>query len=376
MTGKPKRTKVNGNDRWYVDGRKQGLGRKFFETKEAADDFQAQVNRTPILKSIDPLVDRNVTLEALGDLWLEQEKGTWRPSTHALYSEDLKKRILPCPLGDKVLGDVKVRDIGPGHVERLVRWLASEGFAPNTIRNALRIMSTLLERAVSRQLLTANPISKELQKALRPFTRVAKANQEPKAFSDEQRAAFLAIPSPYHDMYVTGFATGLRPGELAGLQFEDYQGTSLRIERTLLQRGGTGPTKTGAVRHVDVGTALGALLTRIKRERVTRDLRGSDFFFVTASGRPVVKSIIVRDFKRCVKAAGLPENLTPHSMRHSFACWHIAKGRNAKWLQQQMGHSSITMTLDLYGGWFKLHEAGAADDLAASIFGNSVGNNG
>jgi integrase len=61
-------------------------------------------------------------------------------------------------------------------------------------------------------------------------------------------------------------------------------------------------------------------------------------------------------------------------MRHSFACWHIAKGRNAKWLQQQLGHSSITITFDVYGDWFKLNDSEAADDLATGLLGNAAGN--
>jgi len=51
------------------------------------------------------------------------------------------------------------------------------------------------------------------------------------------------------------------------------------------------------------------------------------------------------------KAGFSGTSFSPHSIRHSFACWHIARGCNVKWLQQQMGHASITVTLDVYGDW-------------------------
>jgi integrase len=90
---------------------------------------------------------------------------------------------------------------------------------------------------------------------------------------------------------------------------------------------------------------------------------------------PFDQSNVGHDFRRMLRLAGLADTgLSSHSMRHSFACWHIQRGRNAKWLQQQLGHSSIAITYDVYGDWFKLHDTEAADDLAAGLLGNAAGN--
>jgi integrase len=56
-------------------------------------------------------------------------------------------------------------------------------------------------------------------------------------------------------------------------------------------------------------------------------------------------------------------------MRHTFACIHIAKGCQPKWLQQQMGHSSISVTLDRYADWWNLEDHEAAERLGALIDG-------
>jgi integrase len=80
-----------------------------------------------------------------------------------------------------------------------------------------------------------------------------------------------------------------------------------------------------------------------------------------------------------LRRAGLEDTgLSSHSMRHSFACWHIVRGRNSKSIQQQLGHATITITItyDVYGDAFRLHDEHAADDLAAGLLGNNVGNAG
>ena len=189
-----------------------------------------------------------------------------------------------------------------------------------------------------------------------------------------------------------GFLTGARLGELRGLQLDDVQTNlvdgrrvrQLRIARSL-GRGSTrvpvaGPTKSGKVRFVDVGSDLGMLLDRLQAERPRLALKHAwrpvpPWVFVTSAGHPFDHAAVHRDFVTMVQRAGLGSTgFSPHSMRHSFASWHIARGRNAKWVQQQLGHATIGITLDLYADSFKLSDAQAADTLGTALLGNTVGN--
>ena len=61
-------------------------------------------------------------------------------------------------------------------------------------------------------------------------------------------------------------------------------------------------------------------------------------------------------------------------MRHSFATWHIARGRHAKWVSQQLGHAKISITLNLYAKWFAQVDTQAADALGSVLLGNGFGN--
>jgi integrase len=141
-----------------------------------------------------------------------------------------------------------------------------------------------------------------------------------------------------------------------------------------------GPTKSGATPWVDVGRDVGGLLDRIKADRAKLALAHAwrpvpPWLFVTGNGRPFDHATVRKDFGRMLRVAGLDGlELSPHSMRHSFACWHIAEGRNPKWIQQQLGHASITITFDIYGDHFKLHDTEAADALGEGLLGNTAGN--
>jgi integrase len=68
---------------------------------------------------------------------------------------------------------------------------------------------------------------------------------------------------------------------------------------------------------------------------------------------------------RVRKLAGLPEHFTPHSLRHTFGSLLIAAGVSPAYVQQQMRHASIQMTVDVHGSWPSRSE-GAVDALSAN----------
>ena len=97
--------------------------------------------------------------------------------------------------------------------------------------------------------------------------------------------------------------------------------------------------------------------------------------FVTGNGTPYSERFVLRDFTRILHLAGLEGyEYTPHSMRHHFAVFHIMRRASPKWIQQQMGHSSIKVTFDTYGDWFRLYDQQAADEMGAALLGPGNGN--
>jgi integrase len=262
--------------------------------------------------------------------------------------------------------------------------MAADNFSPNTTRLTLIIFSTLLDRAVARHLLVANPITKDLRRELSPYV-TPTDDGVPKAFTHAQAQQFLAVTAAHsrlHDFYVTGFTSGARLGELLGLQLDDLQGRTLRIARSLepspVLSPVFGPTKSGKIRFVDVGTDLHALLTRIASTRPALALRKGwrpvpSLVFVTSHGTPFSRQAVRTDFRAALRRANLEDSgLTVHSLRHSFATWHVERRCDPKWLQAQLGHASIAITLDLYAKHATLSDHQAADALGAALLGNDL----
>ena len=113
----------------------------------------------------------------------------------------------------------------------------------------------------------------------------------------------------------------------------------------------------------------------VAAEQELRSKFGPWLFFPDLSATPTPKDeqrtykTISRAMTRALKAAGLPGRFTPHSLRHSFGSLLIAAAVSPAYVQQQMGHTSIAMTVDVYGSWLPIRVDGAVDRLAAATSG-------
>jgi hypothetical protein len=81
--------------------------------------------------------------------------------------------------------------------------------------------------------------------------------------------------------------------------------------------------------------------------------------------------VIQRAFELACKAAGLPGHLTPHSLRHTFASLLLSDGVSPAYVQRMLGHSSIRLTVDLYGRWLPMTNRAAVDRLDETAGGAS-----
>jgi integrase len=73
--------------------------------------------------------------------------------------------------------------------------------------------------------------------------------------------------------------------------------------------------------------------------------------FCTDAGTPLDESRVRKIFSKVLKRAELPPHFSPHCLRHSFASLLLQQGESPQYVQEQLGHSSITLTVDLYGRW-------------------------
>jgi hypothetical protein len=129
----------------------------------------------------------------------------WRLGTERIYRDHLL-RLLPFRFGSgpsDVLGELRVRDVHAGHVEAVIKTMAADGFAPNTTRLTLILLTTLLDRAVARGLLPSMPVTKDLRRELAPYV-TPTTDDAGKVFTQAQAQQFLAVTkkhSALHGLY-------------------------------------------------------------------------------------------------------------------------------------------------------------------------------
>ncbi len=167
------------------------------------------------------------------------------------------------------------------------------------------------------------------------------------------RAALTHFPECY-PLLLCAIHTGLRSGELAGLQWcdIDWNGKFITVRNNLVRSRNNG-TKTDKTRRVDMSDTLLEELSNLKRHRQEKWLsRGKNeiprWVFCSREGNPVdMHNLKNRVFFKCLEKAE-SRRIRFHD-RHCFASMRIQDGQSLKYVSDQLGHSSIKMTADVYG---------------------------
>jgi integrase len=226
-----------------------------------------------------------------------------------------------------------------------------------------------------------------------------KSAVEVPAFDADQAGRFLAAAQQHSPEHYPAFATmmlaGLRVGEALAVTPEriDIAKRTLRVDA---QVGGT--LKDDEPRTVDLAAPLVSILAALVETRSNGSTRPK---VVTIAGSPQeaqpaaragpwrfypelglaptgkdeqrVYKNMARAFARLLRLAGLPAHQTPKSLRHTFGSGLISRGVSPAYVQEQMGHSSIEITVDVYGSSLPMKAPGAVDALAAAVLPSSDG---
>ncbi len=162
-----------------------------------------------------------------------------------------------------------------------------------------------------------------------------------------------------------GLFAGLRRGEIFGLQWQDFAGARLTIRRSVYQGVVTTPKTDKSARVVDLPqNVLGAL----ERHREASPGLSSDFVFHTRTGTPTYPDKWYRrKFSAIRERAGLRSSIGLHALRHTYASLLIDQGESPKYVSAQLGHASISITMDRYGHLFQKTSETAMSNLDQTI---------
>jgi len=298
--------------------------------------------------------DRSQTVDEYLRDWLSSKVANGlRATTERSYRMHIDRYISPA------IGGVRLRDVRPPHVERVLRFAATPKATgktpgPATIRRIHATMRSAFASAKRQRYLPYNPaVDVELPKASRPRV-------QPWEPGELGRFLDQAARDPLSALFEVAAFTGLRRGELLGLQWEDVdvERSRLTVRRQIVQLGHetrVGPVKTssGQDRVVDLDAAtVAALLAHRLRQEQYRTVMGagwveSGHVFTREDGSTLDPHWVTKRFREvCVQAGVRPIRL--HDLRHGQASLMLAAGVPMAVVSKRLGHSSLAITSDTY----------------------------
>lgn len=292
---------------------------------------------------------RDMTVGAWFGYWIENVKeGNVKTRTLQNYKDRYSHNIAPY-IGGMLLPDVK-----PMHCQNVLNQMAKEGYCSSTIGLTKITMATLFESAVENQLVCSNPVSKTIK-----CTGGKGPKHERVLTKEEQRIFLEAVKGKgNYNQYALVLQTGLRAGELAGLKWSDidFDNKTINVARTVDYRtNGPGweirsPKSKAGRRDIPLTAEAVRILENQKRKMQPGSALTAtyhDYVFLSKNGNLIKNSTYNKDLERICGKTGL-EHFSMHTLRHTFATRCAESGMNPKTLQSILGHSKISVTMDIY----------------------------
>lgn len=343
----------------YDIGRDPLTGKRLTKTKNVKGTRRnAERELRNLLSAVDTGTHTDagkLTLGAWLDRWLEARRHAIAPKTAERYGELIVKHIKP-KIGGTMLTKVTTVTLNDFYADRLARGRVDGrgGLSPQTVRHLDRLLHRAFHDAIRARLLAFNPTD---------FVDRPKVDRKPKrTLQDDELGTLLARAAggSLHAPLVTILATGIRRGEMLALRWRhvDLVAAQAEIVQTVED------TKAGGLRIKDVKTAAGrrrvdlpgtavAVLRAHQLEQKKLALAlgtgwSSDaLVFPAAEGGLWRPRNFTKAVTRLAVAAGV-KGFTPHAGRHDHFTRLLKAGIHPKVAQVRAGHSSVTVTMDVY----------------------------
>ena len=391
---KPNYSVVLEGERNQVTGkRKQHWYPGYKTTKEA------EQAKTTLLHQMDTgrfVEQSRMTVKELIDEWLDATKDNVKISTWQNYRANMDLHVIP------EIGAKRVQKLTASNLNALYDRLRKEGkktqkkrrkkemdgkpacvvtetpkpLSPKTVRNIHNCVSGALSYAVRH-----NIVVKNVALDANPPKPSACAHSEMPTWTASELKQFLdgTEDRPDYPAYLLAATTGMRRGEVLGLRWKDIdlEAKTLSIRQTLLSVGYvkqlSEPKTDKSRRNITLDdytvAALKSYKARKAEERLAKGptYSTSGFVFTDESGEPLHPDRFSKVFRDLVAKSGLPR-IRLHDLRHTWATLALRQGIHPKVVSERLGHSSISMTMDVYSHAIPALQKEAADQVAALVF--------
>ena len=315
--------------------------------REAVFDDEKAVN----------VVSKSMTLDEWYKIWMETCKKNCRNNTKETYARHYKRV-------QEELGWRKLNNLNLVVMQNAINNLKTD----NQRKESKKILVDMLEKALASDLIIKN-VAKQIN------TKVTNEEKKPRrVLTVEEERVFLeeAQESYYYNLYVVALETGMRIGELTGLQWDDvdFNNKVIHVRHSMTYFSNAEkkyvfemhPTKTNkGLRDIPLSkNAANALRQQhfIKQKMINSGreplVAYDNLVFVTKNNRPSTQFLVSESIDAILQRIHKKypemefEHFTPHCLRHTFATRCLEANVPLKTVSSLLGHTQLQLTTDLY----------------------------
>ena len=331
-------------NRRYVYGKTQTEVRKKLKEKKAA----------PMVKTKPYLLQ-----EWVKEFLDKYKKNEIKITTYNSYMVYFRKHIMDSTIGKKQLDKVKSADLQEYYNKKI-----DEGYSSKTVHHISIILNSAFEMAFRLRMISENP---------NRFTMIPKKEKyEAKTLSIEEveRIVREAKEERLYPIFVTTVYTGMRKGEVMALKWEnvDFVGRKILVKNSLCRVESDVPDEKGRyISHYEImkpktkksirtipmlDQVYDALMEQQQRQMLDKDKIGENyldqgFVFADEIGQHLQQRDFMKEYRQFLNKYDV-RYVRFHDLRHTFATLLIESDVSMKLVQELLGHSTITTSMDIY----------------------------
>lgn len=328
----------------YDETGKRRQKRKTFNSSTAAKKFKIEIEKQLLDNTY--IEETKDTLSQYLHDWLESRKNQIAPNTYRGYKKNIEHIT-------KIIGNKNLQKLTPVHIRKAYEELLTE-LSSTSVLYIHRTLNKALKDAVRDQLISRNPCE---------FVEAPKKDPTFEAcFLHPDEIPELLNAFKNHDLYLAvalGVLRGLRRNEILALTWQDIdlRANIIHVRHNINWNGDSysldRPKSKKSIRTVPISNKLKELFKEQKRRQIEYKQKfwnkyyKSDFVITYKDGTLIKPATFSKTFARELKNNGL-RHVRFHDLRHTAASLMLIEGVQLKVVSEILGHSTVSITADLY----------------------------
>jgi integrase len=290
--------------------------------------------------------------------WLEFKKPNVRYSTLRKYKGYLKNHF-------QDFEQTRINRLTIASMEKFISKKQTENMSLVTLRKLIIVLNQVMKYSIRHRYIDFNPV----RDVERPRDNGEIEKTKIRVLDTSEINALLEATrgQKYKTLFMLALMSGARQGELFGLKWTDidWHNNQMRIKRTFNEGAFHKPKSKASMRKIDLGPTMMKTLKEWKLACLPNE---HGLVFSSRNGKPLLHyNVLRRHFLPALEGADLPR-IRFHDMRHTFASHLIEQGESIVYISNQLGHSKVSTTLDIYGHLIKTDNYESACRLETKIF--------